>query len=417
MTSPNNKRSATEPDAGQSKTARTAIKQFTLFKLHDGGMKMYDDLDLAMHFQTEYDSIISSSLTFETKSTMEAYHKAHKHEATPTAGSPARPSTSSAGSKDMSPEEKESFHRLRDLMESEKPAPKHNCYWKTTPMTNKVLVVWKPVDVRGQDAWYIKTPFHKCVIYYSKERKATTEQVQQFFDNMDTAKQRDLDKGPHECKVNYSKDKKKEFPQNIYYTHFDLNFDTLKNARDEQAQINNVITMSMDWLRKLVNCPLFMSLIKSQYSDKMYHSMTREDAYGGNLHYFLTNAKTKPIRMENLNTHVILADANEMKMFLAKSEASYKKYPVGTDHLYADQLIARGITIDENAPSDPSTSNAVPPDNAEESTATRETTESAEKENQKNATTNNTIARVTRAGRKKGVNDDGYASDVTDPAE
>jgi hypothetical protein len=336
--SPRTNRKKASPKKNKKNTAPATVtpnpggkSKFHLYILRNGKQRTFDNEDDAQEFFQEYENIVVTKEAFATKAKLNAYVK----QCVVTTPQKDTGPEVIAIDEDMSPSDKASFNRIRTLIDDSKPTAAFVWYWKTTKKCGSVIIIFRPEDIKGDDMWMIKQPLDTVMRYYFKENPTEIEQVNEFFANMKLAKQRDSDKGNTDAKVTVRESDKKEFPHKVMWTHFTIPVQTLSSAEEEQNYIEATLQHATMAIRSAQRGPLFMKLVQSQFSEKMYRAMTKSDTYNGSFQDFMQKAKLKIKRCENLNTHVVQEEANDMKMFLFDKEFPDKKYP--TDDLYKDQ--------------------------------------------------------------------------------
>lgn len=303
---------------------------FRVYVMQDGAMKQFTDPIEACEFVSEYDTVISSMESFPNRAQMLAFLKSGPTKAS----TPVKPGQVITLD-EMSPEDKSKFNRIRTLMEDAKPKNTIAMDWKCTKKAEQFAVVFRPLNDQGLPQWSLKPPFQRVITSYFKECPSDLKHVNEFFENLKLAPQRDPDQGPDCIKMSKAKNSDKEYKTFVMCSLITIPIEKFTSAVEEEEWIKGCLHNVFNEIRAAQRTNLFMKIVKAAYSPKMYAAMMSDKAYGGTFTDYVQGAKIKCTRLENLNKFITKDEANDIKMTLMTSEREHKKYP--NDDLYSDQ--------------------------------------------------------------------------------
>jgi len=308
----------------------TEAFDYYAFVLLNGKVRSFNTRTAALEFKEEYGDIIKDEEAFRTEGRMIAYIQRRG-----TVDTVTTTDTTITHVKDMSDSDKKKFNSLITMREANKPSNSFVHHWTTSRKSKYVVVLIRPEDQKGNDLWYWKSPMDEVLKWYFKQNPTDQAAVNEYFQNVELVDMRDKEGSNTTVKATKSKSSDRLFQQKVMKTRFELPVAQLTSAEEEQEYIETTLQFAVTSMRDAQRETLFMKLLENCYSEKMYEVMMRGNVYTGNLQDFFQRAKVRTKRCENLNTHIVQKEVDEVKMFLYETEVEFKKYP--SDYLYKDQ--------------------------------------------------------------------------------
>ena len=141
-------------------------KYYVVYTLVSGDIEAFDDLAQATEFQADYESLIQTSEKFDTKAKMTAFIATSKKAmAIKTEQTAETPATAPAT---MSPEDKSKLSRIKSLMDAARPSDSWTFYWKTTPKSKIVIVIFVALNQWNEPTWFVKRQLQAVLVNYNK---------------------------------------------------------------------------------------------------------------------------------------------------------------------------------------------------------------------------------------------------------
>ena len=297
-----------------------------VYVMNDGRRHGFDNESDAMEFKVDYGDIVENTVRFNDVKSMKEFLSAAP---TPSKSTPAGVEVIDVDN--LSPDDKKKLSRITAAIEESKPTPSICCYWQTTRMSHKCIVVLLAYDSNGRGVWFFKSPLHRVLKGYFASTPTDHSAVNEFFMNMSTVAQRDPNGGQEDKLKTFNEAGDKEYVTLIFHSSFTLPVANLNSADQEKQFIEMTITETMERLRHESKTPVFNMAMKQAFSPNMHNAMMKEDACGGNFSRFVKDYRVKIHHCPNLNKCVVLADVKTLKMVLFDS-GTVKKYP-GADTL------------------------------------------------------------------------------------
>ena len=327
---------------------RTVRPKYFVYRMKDGTDEFISGFQKSDEFAEEYGMMVARKFEFTTKMAFEQHKKTIKI-VTPTKGdvpeddmqSKAR---SSGSDEPMTPEEQKLVAAAVQMITDSAPCNRVEIHFKTNGTATKCLFVLRFLNSWGNDQWFMK-PEHICVALrgYVAKFKQENKLVEEAIRNLDYGKRRDTKKGPEAAELHgwESRDgtRTNSYPLHVAHTYFTIPYEDLTSEAEEREIIENVATSLGETIRDIFLSPTFLPCFKAAVKhDGMWSAMmgTSYDSSSPDEQRkkkktltFVQYVKECKIRVkscQNLNTHLVLRDTQDLVTQLFNSRLKGKKY-------------------------------------------------------------------------------------------
>ena len=314
----------TPPKKSKPTNPYKSKKYYAVYTLVSGDIESFEDLTSAMEFQADHEALIASSERFDTKAKMMAFIKTSKKaQAIKTEQDGDTPATQQIA---MSPEDKTKLNRIKDMMDAARPCDSWTFYYKTTPKSNIVIVIFVALNQWNENMWFVKRQLQSVLVNYFKTNPTDNNFVNDILTNVQSVKMRDKEKGPNAQLEIIGKDKRK-YAQSYLWSWANLPETSFASMQDEDNLLDEQFHETMTYIRSAQRTPLFMAVVKQAYSENMFNAMINDTKNSSGFTTFFQNCRVSTAKISNLNTFVILDEVKTMQMFLWKNSGQNRKYP------------------------------------------------------------------------------------------
>lgn len=164
--------------------------------------------------------------------------------------------------------------------------------------------------------------FGNAIRGYFSVNVTNNDFVNEFFHNLDTAKQRDPSKGPNDAMASGDSTVYKQY---LGWTWFGIPHDQLSSEDEEQEFIESTLEGAHNAFKEAVSTPVFEEVLRQQMSPGFFDICSKPQ-HGPNYIQYVQKAKTNIASCFNLNKHIVLDDTKRMKELLCHHELKKPKY-------------------------------------------------------------------------------------------
>lgn len=297
----------------------------------------------ADQFRSDWNGCIISSKSFPSKQDAEAF--AESLVPTPPA-TPIKkePTEVAVPPLPLTPSSQATLTKVLAALKEKKPGNRFNMHFRTNCASSAAVVLMDFLNISGKNQWNVKPdllaePIRMFANEFSddilSEPIIACVIMGHLFNNIKIYRLRDMSAGvdvPLQTTWR-SPDKTKEivYDQYILGTSFPIPVDELKSESEETAFITAKLQQFGAVLKKVLLSPLFAQLHEAKCpKESIWKSMNGQGPKKGGLTFleYINSAVISVNKCDNLNSHVVLSDANELMTILwdARSKGSSKKY-------------------------------------------------------------------------------------------
>ena len=338
---------------------RAVHPKYFVYRMKDGTDEFIAGMQKSDEFHDEYGTMVARKFEFTTKSAFEQHKKTIKI-VTPTKGGNAEEDTpgkarSSGVDEPMTPEEQKLVAAAVQMITDSAPCNRFMIFHKTNGTAAKCLFVIRFLNSWGNDQWFMK-PEHICVALkgYVTKFKQENKLVEEAIRNLDYGKRRDTKKGPEAAEVQgwESRDgaRTNSYPLHVAHTFFTIPYEDLTSEAEEREIIENVATSLGETIRDIFLSTTFLPCFKAAVKhDGMWSAMMgtsydpaspddqRKKKKALTFMQYVKECKIRVKACQNLNTHLVLRDTQDLVTHLFNSRLKEKKYKLQSDKGKAKQ--------------------------------------------------------------------------------
>ena len=347
------KRSLAKSPGSKSKkhvpvTKRTVHPKYFVYRMKDGTDEFISGMKKSDEFNEEYGMMVARKFEFTTKTAFEQHKKTIKI-VTPTKGDNAEDDSPSKArsfgvDEPMTPEEQKLVAAAVQMITDSAPCNRLEIHFKTNGTAAKCLFVLRFLNSWGNDQWFMK-PEHICVALrgYVTKFKQENKLVEEAIRNLDYGKRRDTKKGPEAAELHgwESRDgtRTNSYPLHVAHTYFTIPYEDLTSEAEEREIIENVATSLGETIRDIFLSTTFLPCFKAAVKhDGMWSAMMgtsydpaspdddRKKKKALTFQQYVKECKIRVKACQNLNTHLVLRDTQDLVTQLFNSRLKGKKY-------------------------------------------------------------------------------------------
>lgn len=337
------RRKTTPVKENNEKAAKKGKKaKYFAFRMVTGNEEYIEDAEEAREFLRENESIVVKQFDFTAKQAFKKhiadYEKTKKSVGTPEKRNPSV----SAEEEKLSPLDQEKIKKINLMIEQSRPCNRIEVYWRTTSRSKVFALLLRFVNQYGHDQWYVKAEqisiALKNYVSFFKQENPT---IQAAIERMDVGFMRDPKGDAHAIESTKWKSpndqQERTFEQYVTFTYVDIPVEDFDNDSSETVYIEEVAEAFGETIKHIMVTKTFLPCLqKAVNRQQMWEKMTIKNK-GLTFVEFIADCKIRVMCCENINTHLILRDANKVTTLLYEHRVEQRKYPVEKDEGNEDE--------------------------------------------------------------------------------
>lgn len=334
----------------KQKVVQSKKNLYYVYTLSNGRHEYIDNFQEAMEFENDYEPVIENKTVLKNKPSFEAHKasttKKEKAQQTSTPTKTNKPHKKDADHQ-LSHEEKTKIDKINSMIQQNVPSNRIEIEWRTNSRAQECIVIIRFLNMYGQDQYSLKpNQWTVAIISYISLFKQESPVIQQAIENLSYGRKRDIKGDPHKVAAVAwnSPDKKirRTYEQHVAHTHFQIPHATMQTQLEETIYLHDMCEEFGKTLQRIMQCPTFSPCLQTSVgSENLWKAMIGEGEKKGGLNVFeyIADCKIKVSPCSNLNSHLVLEDAQDLTTLLFNSRLPTKKYalsPSGNEDLSDD---------------------------------------------------------------------------------